>query len=391
MSRSLISRSPDLKQLEDEGYEIEIRGGYLMLKGVPYVTKDKTVQFGALVSDLELAGNKTARPQNHVVMFVGDMPCDKDGRELTAIQHSSQDQDLGGGLTVNHSFSSKPKEGYTDYHQKMTTYVSIISTPAQSIEPNANARPFAVLQDKSEYSVFEYPETASSRAGIRALTEKLRIEAVAIIGLGGTGSYILDFLAKTPVQEIHLFDGDRFGNHNAFRSPGAPSTDELASAPMKAEYFRDIYSKMRKNIFAYGFLDESNVQLLREMTFVFVAVDKGSSRKFIAENLSEFGVPFMDVGMGIQEVDGSLGGQLRVTTSTNQSREKALSILTHFGDDDENDYSRNIQIAELNALNAALAVVKWKKLFEFYADLQDEYQSLYGIDGNRILSRTICD
>lgn len=391
MSRSLISRSPDLKQLEDEGYEIEIRGGYLMIKGVPYVSKDKTVQFGSLVSDLELAGNKTATPQNHVVMFVGDMPCDRDGRELTAIQHSSQDQELGGGLTVNHSFSSKPKKGYTDYHQKMTTYLSIISTPAQSIEPNASARPFAVLQDKSEYSVFEYPETASSRAGIRATTEKLRIEAVAIIGLGGTGSYILDFLAKTPVQEIHLFDGDRFGNHNAFRSPGAPPIDKLASAPMKAEYFRDIYSEMRKNIFAYGFLDESNVQLLREMTFVFVSVDKGSSRKFIAENLTEFGVPFIDVGMGIQEVDGSLGGQLRVTTSTNQSREKTLSILTHFGDDDENDYSRNIQIAELNALNAALAVIKWKKLFEFYADLQDEYQSLYGIDGNRILSRTICD
>ena len=254
MSRSLISRSPDLKQLEDEGYEIEIRDVYLILRGVPYVTKDKTVQFGALVSELNLAGNKTATPQTHVVMFAGDMPCDKDGSKLTAIQHSSQDQDLGGGLTVNHSFSSKPKEGYANYHQKMTTYLSIISTPAQSIEPNANARPFAVLQDKSEHSVFEYPETASSRAGIRAMTEKLRIEAVAIIGLGGTGSYILDFLAKTPVQEIHLFDGDRFGNHNAFRSPGAPSIDELASAPMKAEYFRDIYSKMRKSIFAYGML-----------------------------------------------------------------------------------------------------------------------------------------
>lgn len=223
------------------------------------------------------------------------------------------------------------------------------------------------------------------------MTENLGIKAVAIIGLGGTGSYILDSLAKTAVQEIHLFDGDRFGNHNAFRSPGAPSIDELDSAPMKAEYFRDIYSKMRKNIFAYGFLDESNVHLQREMTFVFVSVDKGSSRRFIAENLSEFGVPFIDVGMGIQEVDDSLGGQLRVTRSTNQSREKALPIHTHFGDDDENDYSRNIQIAELNALNAALAVVKWKQLFEFYAGRQDEYQRLYVIDGNKTLSRTICD
>ena len=33
------------------------------------------------------------------------------------------------------------------------------------------------------------------------------------------------------------------------------------------------------------------------------------------------------------------------------------------GDD---DYNRNIQIADLNALNAAFAVIKWKKLFGFY-------------------------
>jgi tRNA A37 threonylcarbamoyladenosine dehydratase len=44
---------------------------------------------------------------------------------------------------------------------------------------------------------------------------------------GGTGSYVLDFVAKTPVKEIHLFDGDIFDQHNAFRAPGAPSGEEL--------------------------------------------------------------------------------------------------------------------------------------------------------------------
>lgn len=56
--------------------------------------------------------------------------------------------------------------------------------------------------------VFCYPDTATTRAGIGAATAKLMTERVAIIGLGGTGSYILDLLAKVPIGEIHLFDPD---------------------------------------------------------------------------------------------------------------------------------------------------------------------------------------
>ena len=391
MSQSLISRSPDLKRLEDEGFEIEVRAGYLILKNIPYATKANEVQLGSLVSVLDLAGNKTAKPRSHEVMFNGEMPCDKNGRELVEIQHSSQRQDLGDGITVNHSFSSKPKEGYTDYHHKMTTYVSIIFTPARSIDPNTSPRPFATFEAENQGSVFEYPVAATSRARIGKISEKLKEHSVAIIGLGGTGSYILDFVAKTPVQEIHLFDGDKFGNHNAFRSPGAPSIDTLNGAPMKAEYFRDVYLKMRRNVFAKGFSDESNVECLRETDFVFVAVDKGSTRKLLVERLSEFGVPFIDVGMGVRQVGNSLGGQLRVTISTDQSRDLAFTTLTEFSDNDEDEYSTNIQIVELNAMAAALAVIQWKRFLGFYVDLREEISSVFVIDGNKILSRGLCE
>ena len=35
MSQLLISRSPDLARLREEGYDIEIRSGYLLVKDVP--------------------------------------------------------------------------------------------------------------------------------------------------------------------------------------------------------------------------------------------------------------------------------------------------------------------------------------------------------------------
>ncbi|MFX6803863.1 ThiF family adenylyltransferase, partial [Acinetobacter baumannii] len=84
--------------------------------------------------------------------------------------------------------------------------------------------------------VFNYVETASDRVGIGVLTERLVNERVAIIGVGGTGGYILDFVAKTPVREIRLFDSDEFLTPNAFRAPGAPSLEELREAPKKVEY-----------------------------------------------------------------------------------------------------------------------------------------------------------
>ena len=386
MSHSLIDRSADLKRLEDEGYEVAVRSGHLLLSHVPYVTEAGVIKYGTLVSELSLAGDATTRPGTHVVMFAGEMPCDQRGHPLTQIRHSSGRRELAGGLVVNHSFSSKPPEGYPDYYRKMTTYETIIAVPAQSIDPIVTARTFAVIEAQEEESVFRYIDTASSRAGIGAITEKLKCGAVAIVGLGGTGSFILDLVAKTPVREIHLFDGDRLGQHNAFRSPGAPSIETLRAAPQKTAYYRDIYSEMRRNIVAHGFVDESVVDSLRAMDFVFMAVDKGRPRRLVVEKLEEFGVPFIDVGMGVVEVEGSLLGQLRVTASTDGSRNKVRSTLPISDRDGEDDYSRNIQIADLNALNAALAVIKWKKISGFYADLENEHTTLYQIDGNHLVN-----
>ena len=386
MSESLISRSPDLRRLQDDGYEIEVRSGHLLMKSVPYVSADRSVNRGTLVSELTLAGDVTTSPGTHIAMFIGEMPCDPEGNQLSQIHHSSEKTDLGGGLVVHHQFSSKPKEGYPDYYEKMVSYESIISGQAQVIDPTATARTFSVMESTEEDSVFCYTDTASGRAGIGAVSEKLAVGAVAIVGLGGTGSYILDLVAKTPVKEIHLFDGDRFGQHNAFRSPGAPHIDTLREGPLKAVYFRELYSHMRRNIFAHGFLNESNLDLLRRMDFVFVAVDTGPSRGLVVQKLLEFGTSFIDVGMGVDEVDGALLGTLRVTTGTPRARGHIDSTIPFSSGGGDDVYARNIQIADLNMLSATLVVIKWKKLMGFYVDLEHEHSSYYNTDGNHILN-----
>ena len=271
----------------------------------------------------------------------------------------------------------------------MTTYVAIISSPAQSIDPNVTARIFPVIESQEEESVFNYVDTASGRAEINVVTRKLELGGVGIVGLGGTGSYVLDLVAKTPVKAIHLFDGDMFLQHNAFRSPGAPSVEELKKRPKKVAYFRDRYSRMHRNIVANEFyVDDSNIDKLQGLDFVFLFLDKGKPKRLIVEKLEELGTPFIDVGMGVELVDEALHGILRITTSTDKKREhvRGKNRIPFSDGDGNDDYSQNIQIADLNALNAALAVIKWKKLFGFYADLENEHFSTYTIDGNRLIN-----
>jgi len=389
MSAQLISRSPDLRRLRDEGYNISVVAGHLVVRDVPYVDSSITVQRGTLVSTLALQGETTAPPDTHVVMFEGDMPCDERGTQITKIHNASGHQTLvDGELEVDHTFSSKPAEGYVDYHDKITTYVNILGSPAAALDPEATAKTYAVVEESDSDSVFRYTDTASSRAGITAISQRLAANRIAIVGLGGSGGYVLDLLAKTPVRQIHLFDGDRFLQHNAFRSPGAPSIDALSDGPWKVDYFAKTYLAMRRHVFPHPYyIDESNVHELDDMDFVFICLDSGEPRRLIVSQLELAGVCFIDLGMGVYEVDGRLAGIVRTTTSTSSQRAHVHELnRIPFADSADDEYENNIQIADLNALNAVLAVIKWKKLVGFYNDLEGEHFSAYSIDGNHLLN-----
>ena len=387
MSSPLVSRSPDLQRLHQEGYEIEIRSGYLLVKRVPFATSAGEVAFGTLISELSISGTATIRPATHVVSFAGGIPCDNRGNQLSKIINGIGENHLADGITADCTFSSKPPDGYLDYHAKMTTYANMISGWAQAIDPKVTARSLLPVKMTEEESVFRYLDSASSRAQISLITSKLALPRVAIVGTGGTGVYVLDQAVKTPIREIHLFDGDTFYAHNAFRAPGAASVEDLDAMRNKAEYHRDRYAPMRRGIIAHPYyIDESNISELQDMTFVFLTMDPVPGKKFIVERLEDYGIPFIDAGMGIRRTGDTLRGIVTVTTSTPGHREHVWANKRITFADGGDDYDHNIQIADLNMLNAAFAVIKWKKLYGFYADDEHELFTAYTIAANQLLN-----
>ncbi len=384
MSNSPISRNPDLQRLVAEGYEIEIVSGHLVVRSVPFVDKDRQVRRGALVSELNEASRK---PGTHVIMFSGGIPCDKNGNALERIINSKDKQPITPELVVDCTFSSKPPQGYPDYYQKVISYVSILQNEAQAIDETATARTWRVVANEDPDSPFEYVDSASSRAGITYASRKLRQENVAIIGLGGTGSYILDLIAKTPVRNIHLFDGDKYGQHNAFRTPGAPSLDHLKAIPFKVDHWAGIYGNMHRGIIPHAVsINANNVNLLEEMNFVFVCADAGSDKSPIFAALDRSGIPFIDTGMGLDLIGGTLHGMLTVTLSTPEKRDHVANRVSMGGDGHENIYAKNIQVADLNMFSAALAVMRYKKYLTFYEDRRHEHFINYIIGGNALIS-----
>ena len=149
-------------------------------------------------------------------------------------------------------------------------------------------------------SCFAYLATASSRHGIGRFSDMLSGLSVGIVGLGGTGSYILDQIAKTPVSRIHLFDDDRFEQHSAFRAPGAASIDDLREQRTKVEHFSGIYSKMHNGIIGHEMkLGPANAHMLDHLDFVFLAIDSGAGRRALVAEMERRGLPFIDTGIGI--------------------------------------------------------------------------------------------
>jgi molybdopterin/thiamine biosynthesis adenylyltransferase len=387
MVTALAEHNPDIRQLLEKGYALSIDSDYLVVRDVSYLDENKILQVGSLISKVVDVDKKQIRLHDHQMLFCGSHPCQMDGTPI---------QNMGGGpatlalasadLVVQRNFSHKPGNGYTDFYEKVETYVYIICGPAIELYGNkAHPWTFRTVEAAGE-SVFKYRDTLTSRAEIGDLSAKFNEEVIAIIGLGGTGSYVLDFLVKTPVKEIRGFDLDSFHVHNAFRSPGKIEEDELGKR--KAEVYQKRYEDFRSgvNLNSKKILSDSTEEL-QGVTFAFICVDKGSSRADILDVLIKMKIPFIDVGMGLDRKEGSISGMLRTVYFSKENPqdtlEKNIVPLTDPADD---IYRNNIQISELNALNACLAVIKYKQVLGFYTDDNSFYHTLFNLESLKTIS-----
>ena len=265
---------------------------------------------------------------------------------------------------------------YSDAWHALVNYCSIVAGAAQAggdQEPQPIGR------------VFQFEILGENTPDIREWQDKAGGQRIGIVGLGGVGLWLLDLMSKTDVGEIRIWDGDHIEGRNLVRAPGWAGQDAIGKN--KAEYFGQLYSQFRTGISVYPeYLDPSGPSdLFDGLDFVFIAIDNTETRAALCERLEQTGVPFIDVGMGIERQRGEVRGSLQVFFSGGDAGRWRIGIPTVVGVGEQEYHI--LQLADLGVLNASLAVGVWRRHIGQYAEDSKEWLVRYSVESNSLLKR----
>lgn len=371
MPASPTAPDPHIQRLVDEDHEVTIYGGYLIVDRIPYVNSAREIAWGALICPYRNVDGVPQLDNDHQCWFTGSMPHRADGTSLGGPLVSDNQLQTVAGREVRMRFSNKPDpigDFFDNHYNKVTHYIRKLSRHARDIDPAVSATSMGSYRRRAVPSVFYYANDAIAQGGLDAVADKLRLRRVCIVGVGGTGSYLLDALAKEEIERIDLYDHDVIEPKNPFRMPGAMSREDAYAGHNKAIWLASRYGAMRTGVTGHPVrIDADNVAELAGADFCFIAVDHGPSRGVIARFLVEQRIPFIDVGIGVDKrADvAALIARARVTLVTPNTAHLVDELPT--ADDSEDAVYNNIQVLEINAINAMLAVIRFKQYLGFYA------------------------
>lgn len=406
MSNSPISRSPDLQALVDAGYRLKVRGEYLVVSGIPYITRSGEIEVADLVMHLALdpGGARATCPRDHTVWWTGATPYTVSGdsmKDYLCCGRWDAGRDIGEGITVYQQWSRKLRSdgvsrAYVSYEEKVLTYVHEVADHAEAKRPGVRAvlTGLAPADVRMATSQFAYVDPNPYRNGTRGIEQKIEDEIVAVIGVGGTGSFLVDILTKTNIKEVHLYDDDIIDVPNAFRIAGAVRVGELGGATYKVDWHRSRYSEVRiRGLHVYKQrITEENIGCLERCTTVFIAVDDLLVRRRLQDACTRLGKHHVAVGIGLEiegEHNDQIGGMIKVETNYAPGEHQLeRTNETQQPHDGVEVYDSNIQTAETNMLGAALAIVEWKATKGFYRSDRDQMHDtkIFSTVTGRILS-----
>ena len=368
-----MSRKDRLSALGAQvGFTVGVRSDVVRAVGVPCLLA------GGIV------GTCTIEKSYHVT---SGKPTDRIGGAVHAVQITTSEAHDG---RVYHADGS-PIESYIGGDGKTWSVISIRKggqgTPeddesaielvhryAKQIVGAVSAAGYSEAASPTTRSPFKIPNTFEARAAIGPVQDRIRHQRIAIIGLGGTGAYILDLVAKTPVTEIHLLDSDEMKWHNFIRAPGAPTDENIEAnrtAPVrKVDYYYTKYASLREGIYTHPVrLDSPSMfrQILsvHPIDYAFVCIDQlhdsdSPRQDAVYCTLTETAIPFIDSGVSITLDDDTVRGVVTTSFYSAGSEVWKGAIPNSRVEGNVPGY-RNVQLPEVNALAASLAVMEWRR------------------------------
>ena len=382
---------------EQAGFTVNVKSDSVQAVEVPCLLKDGTIGTCTIETSYDPASGKPDKRIGgdfHAVLITTDGKYD--GRVYHADETPIGNQVGGDGQTWSNISIKRGAQGHPEpdetAHDLLHRYAKHI---VGAVSAASNTEPAALAISNP----FHIPNTFEARAAIAPVQDRIRGQRIAIIGLGGTGAYLLDLIAKTPVSEIHLLDSDRVDWHTLNRAPGAPTAEEIelvrAGSLLKVDYYYSKFAAFRSGIHPHPFQVDSPSMFARFLAdhpidYAFVCIDQltdGDSARQDAVYCAvmEAGIPFIDSGVSITLEDCAVRGA--VTTSAFDAGSDAWKgAIPNAKLEGRAPGYRNVQLPEVNALAASLAVMEWRRRTEQYVSESSSFLHKLRIEKPHIAS-----
>ena len=281
---------------------------------------------------------------------------DRSGNELKAGVIGRSDSSLVLSIKLTERDYEDAWEALNNYVKQI--YSLFLGQSASGREAVQRPYTFDVLGD-------QLPEAVEWRS-------LLAQECVAIVGLGGVGAWIADFVVKADSREVHGWDYDCIEPKNILRMPGGLDPNVWIGRP-KAEWFQETYSLIHKSV--HG----DNVKVLREgvqevvegTTFAFVAVDDSEDRMMVCDGLANAGIPFVVAGLSLVRKDKRVKVSMRIVTA-HVGVSSWREAIPQVGQAGQDDYG-SLDLPDVYSMAAGWAIQSWRKMRgQFWQEKREE-------------------
>ena len=381
---------------EQAGFTVRVESDVVLAVRVPCLLADGVVGTCTIEKSYDPASGKPSDRIGgavHAVRITTDE--EHDGRVYHADGNPIESYTGGDGKTWS---NISIRKGSQNSPEEDVSASDLIHRYAKQIVGAVSATGYSETAAPAMRGPFKIPNTFEARAAIGPVQDRIREQRIAIIGLGGTGAYVLDLVAKTPVMEIHLLDSDDVNWHNFMRAPGAPTAEEIESRHKghlrKVDYYYSKYASLREGIHPHAVRVNSPSTFgeflsAHSIDYAFVCIDQladgDSPRQDVVYcTLSEAAVPFIDSGVSITLDDRTVRGV--VTTSAYAAGSVAWKdAIPNARVEGNVPGYRNVQLPEVNALAAALAVMEWRRRTEQYVSESASFLHRFRLETPRIV------
>ena len=186
-------------------------------------------------------------------------------------------------------------------------------------------------------------------------------ERVAIVGLGGVGAWIADFVVKADPQEVHGWDYDCIEPKNILRMPGGLDPGAWIGRP-KAGWFQETYSLIHTNVHGHDVkvLPVNVQEVIEGTTFAFVVVDHADDRMMVCDALANAGIPFVVAGLSPVRKDKRVKVSMRIVTA-HVGVSSWRDAIPQVGQAGQDDYG-SLELPDVYSTAAGWAIQSWRKV-----------------------------